>query len=154
MNKNVNTQRYAILQSIINFNNKSYRCYYKIIHFQFRIKFSYSGFFLYICSPKTKERCSSGLRGTLGKRVYSKRVPGVRIPFSPQIKNAWTICHAFFYFKVIICLVISDLKKPNRHFLSSSDLLQPVKRYRFQSAWLQRIGDRNFRFAFPETVQE
>lgn len=30
------------------------------------------------------ERCSSGLRGTPGKRVYSKRVSGVRISFSPQ----------------------------------------------------------------------
>lgn len=29
------------------------------------------------------ERCSSGLRGTPGKRVYSKRVSGVRISFSP-----------------------------------------------------------------------
>ena len=31
------------------------------------------------------ERCSSGLRGTPGKRVYSKRVSGVRISFSPQM---------------------------------------------------------------------
>ena len=33
------------------------------------------------------ERCSSGLRGTPGKRVYSKRVSGVRISFSP-LKSA------------------------------------------------------------------
>ncbi len=33
------------------------------------------------------ERCSSGLRGTPGKRVYSKRVSGVRISFSPQTEN-------------------------------------------------------------------
>ena len=38
----------------------------------------------YICSPKVKERCSSGLRGTPGKRVYPKRVSRVRIPISPQ----------------------------------------------------------------------
>ena len=38
----------------------------------------------YICSPKVKERCSSGLRGTPGKRVYPKRVSRVRIPNSPQ----------------------------------------------------------------------
>ena len=30
------------------------------------------------------ERCSSGLRGTPGKRVYAKSVSRVRIPFSPQ----------------------------------------------------------------------
>jgi hypothetical protein len=30
------------------------------------------------------ERCKSGLIGTPGKRVYFKRVPGVRIPLSPQ----------------------------------------------------------------------
>ena len=30
------------------------------------------------------ERCSSGLRGTPGKRVYSKRVSRVRISVSPQ----------------------------------------------------------------------
>ena len=45
-------------------------------------------FFIYICSPKARERCSSGLRGTLGKRVYSKRVPGVRIPFSPHFQKS------------------------------------------------------------------
>ena len=33
------------------------------------------------------ERCSSGLRGTPGKRVYSKRVSGVRISFSPQTEK-------------------------------------------------------------------
>ena len=38
----------------------------------------------YICNPKVKERCSSGLRGTPGKRVYPKRVSRVRIPISPQ----------------------------------------------------------------------
>jgi hypothetical protein len=31
-----------------------------------------------------KERCRSGLTGTPGKRVYLKRVPGVRIPLSPH----------------------------------------------------------------------
>ena len=30
------------------------------------------------------ERCSSGLRGTPGKRVYDKIVSRVRIPISPQ----------------------------------------------------------------------
>ena len=30
------------------------------------------------------ERCSSGLRGTPGKRVYVKSVPRVRIPLSPH----------------------------------------------------------------------
>ena len=29
------------------------------------------------------ERCRSGLSGTPGKRVYFKRVPGVRIPLFP-----------------------------------------------------------------------
>ena len=33
------------------------------------------------------ERCRSGLTGTLGKRVYLIRVPGVRIPFSPREKS-------------------------------------------------------------------
>ena len=33
------------------------------------------------------ERCSSGLRGTPGKRVYPKRVSGVRISLSPQSKD-------------------------------------------------------------------
>ena len=36
------------------------------------------------CYRAVLERCSSGLRGTPGKRVYSKRVSGVRISFSPQ----------------------------------------------------------------------
>ena len=31
-----------------------------------------------------KERCSSGLRGTPGERVYPKRVSWVRIPLSPH----------------------------------------------------------------------
>lgn len=35
------------------------------------------------CYRAVLERCSSGLRGTPGKRVYSKRVSGVRISFSP-----------------------------------------------------------------------
>ena len=35
-------------------------------------------------SPSQEERWPSGLRRTLGKRVYSKRVSGVRIPVSPQ----------------------------------------------------------------------
>ncbi len=30
-----------------------------------------------------RERCRSGLTGPPGKRVYLKRVPGVRIPLSP-----------------------------------------------------------------------
>ena len=34
-----------------------------------------------------RERCKSGLIGTPGKRVYLKRVPGVRIPLSPQSLN-------------------------------------------------------------------
>ncbi len=33
------------------------------------------------------ERCSSGLRGTPGKRVNGKTVSGVRIPLSPQKSN-------------------------------------------------------------------
>lgn len=33
---------------------------------------------------KSKEGCSSGLRGALGKRIYPKRVSRVRIPLSPQ----------------------------------------------------------------------
>ncbi len=33
-----------------------------------------------------RERCRSGLTGPPGKRVYSKRVPGVRIPLSPQLQ--------------------------------------------------------------------
>ena len=33
---------------------------------------------------KFRERCSSGLRGTPGKRVYDKIVSRVRIPISPQ----------------------------------------------------------------------
>ena len=37
------------------------------------------------CCRAVLERCSSGLRGTPGKRVYSKRVSGVRISFSPQM---------------------------------------------------------------------
>ena len=36
---------------------------------------------------KKEERCSSGLRGTPGKRVNLKRVSGVRIPVFPQITN-------------------------------------------------------------------
>ncbi len=34
-----------------------------------------------------QERWPSGLRRTLGKRVYSKRVTRVRIPVSPQQKQ-------------------------------------------------------------------
>ena len=34
-------------------------------------------------ADKHQERCSSGLRGTPGKRVYAKSVSGVRIPLSP-----------------------------------------------------------------------
>ena len=46
-----------------------------------------SGLFVYLHSRFTGEaleRCSSGLRGTPGKRVYPKRVSRVRIPVSPQ----------------------------------------------------------------------
>ena len=39
------------------------------------------------CYRAVLERCSSGLRGTPGKRVYSKRVSGVRISFSPQTEK-------------------------------------------------------------------
>ncbi len=39
------------------------------------------------CYRAILERCSSGLRGTPGKRVYSKRVSGVRISFSPQTEK-------------------------------------------------------------------
>ena len=52
---------------------------------------------------RQKERCSSGLRGTPGKRVYVKSVSGVRIPLSPQskekgIKNpASEMLAGFFY---------------------------------------------------------
>ena len=42
--------------------------------------------FLYF-APLFLERCRSGLTGTPGKRVYLKRVPGVRIPLSPPIEN-------------------------------------------------------------------
>ena len=52
----------------------------------------------YLCSPVfgnlSPERCSSGLRGTPGKRVYSKRVSRVRISVSPQKKQP--IKAAFF----------------------------------------------------------
>lgn len=40
-----------------------------------------------LCYRAVLERCSSGLRGTPGKRVYSKRVSGVRISFSPQTEK-------------------------------------------------------------------
>ena len=46
-----------------------------------------------ICSPDAskfpvkKERCPSGRRSTPGKCVYSKRVPRVRIPFSPLLSG-------------------------------------------------------------------
>ena len=52
----------------------------------------------YICSPKVKERCSSGLRGTPGKRVYPKRVSRVRIPISPQTIEAQRIALGFLDF--------------------------------------------------------
>gem|GEM_PF-5914218 len=42
------------------------------------------------------ERCSSGLRGTPGKRVYFKRVSGVRISFSPQQNEAQRNALGFF----------------------------------------------------------
>ena len=47
---------------------------------------SHSGEMLDICTP-IQERCSSGLRGTPGKRVYDKIVSRVRIPISPQRKK-------------------------------------------------------------------
>ena len=39
--------------------------------------------FYYLCTS-IQERCSSGLRGTPGKRVYDKIVSRVRIPISPH----------------------------------------------------------------------
>ena len=41
------------------------------------------------------ERCPSGLRCTLGKRVYANSVPGVRIPLSPPFTKALP-CAGFF----------------------------------------------------------
>ena len=45
----------------------------------------------------SSERCPSGLRSTLGKRVYVNSVSRVRIPLSPPfirpyliVENAWT----------------------------------------------------------------
>lgn len=38
---------------------------------------------IHIADSLSKERCSSGLRGTPGKRVYLQRVSGVRIPVFP-----------------------------------------------------------------------
>ena len=55
----------------------------------------------YICTP-IQERCSSGLRGTPGKRVYDKIVSRVRIPISPQRKKRlhsfgmWLFCTSGF----------------------------------------------------------
>ena len=47
----------------------------------------------YLCSPDfwsvTLERCSSGLRGTPGKRVYAKSVSRVRISVSPEKKDSF-----------------------------------------------------------------
>lgn len=48
------------------------------------------------------ERCSSGLRGTLGKRMYSTRVPGVRIPFSPQKRGCLKIRQPLFSISIIL----------------------------------------------------
>ena len=39
---------------------------------------------IHIADSLSKERCSSGLRGTPGKRVYLQRVSGVRIPLFPH----------------------------------------------------------------------
>ena len=39
-----------------------------------------------ILSKDKRERCQSGRMCTLGKRVYRK-VPGVRIPLSPDIRG-------------------------------------------------------------------
>ena len=51
-------------------------------------KFANSDYYPYLCIRfsigKQKERCSSGWRGTPGKRVYVKSVSGVRIPLSPH----------------------------------------------------------------------
>ena len=47
----------------------------------------------YLCSPQL-ERCSSGLRGTPGKRVYAKSVSRVRIPISPQNINTQLVAKA------------------------------------------------------------
>ena len=41
------------------------------------------------------ERCPSGLRCTLGKRVYANSVPGVRIPLSPPFTKNPALCGAF-----------------------------------------------------------
>ena len=47
------------------------------------------------------ERCSSGLRGTPGKRVYDKIVSRVRIPISPHPKRkAAELARAAFSFRV------------------------------------------------------
>ena len=53
----------------------------------FRILFGISKPMTYLCNPKFPERCSSGLRGTPGKRVYAKSVSRVRISVSPQEKK-------------------------------------------------------------------
>ena len=52
----------------------------------------------YLCSPQL-ERCSSGLRGTPGKRVYAKSVSRVRIPISPQNINTQLVAQAIGCFR-------------------------------------------------------
>ena len=47
-----------------------------------------------------RERCRSGLTGPPGKRVYLKRVPGVRIPLSPQSQITPAACWRGFYFQM------------------------------------------------------
>ena len=51
------------------------------------------------------ERWPSGLRCTLGKRVYSKRVPRVRIPPSPHIRACFNFI--FWLRKCFFCPQIS-----------------------------------------------
>ena len=52
-------------------------------------------FFSYLCSRKLLERCSSGWRGTPGKRVTDKIGSQVRILFSPQKKWNHPKIHIF-----------------------------------------------------------
>ena len=55
---------------------------------------------IHIADSLSKERCSSGLRGTPGKRVYLQRVSGVRIPLFPPfpLKKRKLIMASFFAF--------------------------------------------------------
>ena len=53
--------------------------------------------FLLLPSLKFTERCPSGLRSTLGKRVYAKSVPRVRIPLSLR-KETYSVKNRFLLF--------------------------------------------------------